>query len=399
MTDLPRLKLKKNEDRRLRSGHLWVFSNEVDTAETPLKGITAGSLGLIESSKGESMGIAYLNPDSLICARMLSRDARTSIDGGYFKRRIEQALQLRERLYGRPFYRLIYGESDGLPGLIVDRFGDTLAVQAATAGMEALLEPILDALQAALAPRAIVIKNTSSLRALEGLANYVKVLGGELSDQIEIEENGARFRIDPVEGQKTGWFFDHRDSRATVAKLAKNCRVLDLFSYSGAWGVQAALGGAAQVDCVDSSEPALALARENADLNGVGANLHTHKSDVIEFLRLAREQRRRYDLVIVDPPAFIKRRKDVSAGIDGYRRLNQAALQVLAPGGILVSASCSFHLQRDTLHDLLRASARHLERHLVYFARGGQAGDHPVHPAIPETDYLKTFFCSVGTAL
>lgn len=393
------IRLSKNEEKRLRAGHLWVFSNEVDNAQTPLKSFQKGELALVEDAKGQAMGVAYVNPDTLICARILSRDPRTRIDERFFLHRLENALALRESLHDRPCYRLAYGESDGLPGLVVDRMGDVLSVQTTTVGMENLLPVILTALEKLLAPRAIVLKNTAGLRQLEGLEEYVRVAAGSLQAPVEIEENGARFRVDPLGGQKTGWFFDHRENRALAARLAKNRRVLDLFSYSGAWGVQAALAGAASVDCVDSSETALELARENAELNGVGAKMQRHAANAFDFLKLAREEKRKYDLIILDPPALIKRKKDVKTGLEAYRRLNQGALQLLAPGGVLVSASCSHHLHREVLHDILRATARHGDRHLVFLAQSGQAPDHPVHPAIPETEYLKAFFCRVSESL
>lgn len=399
MSQLPLLRLKKNEDRRLRGGHLWIFSNEVDIAVTPLRGFAPGDLAVLENARGETLGTVYVNPDSLIAARILARDTRQAIDRAFFVRRLERALALREWAYGRPYYRLVYGESDGLPGLVIDRFGDVFVLQTSTAGMERLQDRVVEALESRFAPRAVVIRNTSGLRALEGLGEDTRVASGTLAAPVELEENGARFRVDPLQGQKTGWFYDHRDNRAELARWCDGKRVLDLFAYTGAWSVPAALAGAASVTCVDASAPALALAAENARLNGVQAQLDCQVADVFDYLRQAREARLHFDVIVLDPPAFIKRRKDVAKGLEAYRRLNQAALQVLAPGGLLVSASCSFHLARDQLHDLLRASARHLDRHLVFARRGGQAADHPVHPAIPETDYLKAFFCWAGPSL
>ena len=396
---LPPLRLAKNEEKRLRAGHLWIFSNEVDIQATPLKAFQAGDLAVVEDSKGQALGVAYVNPDTLIAARLLSRDPRAAINEKFFARRFQTALALRERLFGQPFYRLVHGESDGLPGLVVDRFGDVLSLQTNTFGMERLQPVILAALEKCFSPRAVVLKNTSSLRQLEGLEEYTRVGSGELPGRVEIEENGVRFRIDVLGGQKTGWFFDHRANRAFAASLARGQRVLDLFSYAGGWGIQAAAAGAAEVDCVDGSEAAIALARENAALNGVAEKVSYEHGDAFDFLRLAREERRKYGLVILDPPALIKRKKDVKAGVEAYRRLNQSALQLLAPGGVLVSASCSHHLHREVLHDILRAAARHGDRHLVVIGQGGQGPDHPVHPAIPETDYLKVFFCAVAESL
>ena len=399
MTEFTTLRLRKNEERRLKSGHLWVFSNEIDTQATPLKGIEPGSWVAIESSRGEPLGLAYANPESLITARLLTRNSRESIGSRFLKQRIERAQALRDRIYPKPYYRLIYGESDGLPGLVVDRFGDLLVIQSNTAGMDRLEGALVDALKDVLNPRTIVIRNTSSLRALEGLSERVEVVHGALDEVPRVEENGAVFAIDPLEGQKTGWFFDHRDNRARLAPWCKGRRVLDLFAYTGAWGLPAALAGATSVDAVDASDSAMALLRANAERNGVLDRFQTHVGDVFDFLRKAREERQHWDVVIVDPPAFIKRKKDGTKGVEAYRRLNQMALQVLSPGGLLASASCSYHLPREGLKDLLRASSRHLDRHLVIVGEGGQGADHPVHPAIPETDYLKAVFCHVSPSL
>ncbi|RYU59944.1 class I SAM-dependent rRNA methyltransferase [Methylolobus aquaticus] len=396
MGSLPSLRLRRNEERRLRAGHLWVFSNEVDVERTPLRDFAPGDLVRIEDHREAPLGVAYINPESLICARVLTRDARAVIDDTFLTRRLTRALHLRELLFDRPFYRLCYGESDGLPGVVIDRFGDVLVVQTSTAGAERFLDTIVDILQKLLMPRVIVLKNVSSLRTLEGLDSYVRVVKGVVDGPTQIRENDVAFWIDPVNGQKTGWFFDHRANRAMAAKLAKCQRVLDLFSYSGAWGVQAAVSGAEHVDCVDSSGPALALARDNAALNSVEDRMRFIESDVFEFLRHAREDRRRYDLILLDPPALIKRKRDLKAGTEAYRRLNQLALQALNSGGVLVSASCSYHLSRASLSDMLRGLTRHLDRHAVFLWQGGQGPDHPVHPAIPETDYLKTIFCHVS---
>jgi 23S rRNA (cytosine1962-C5)-methyltransferase len=394
-----KLRLKKNEEKRLKAGHLWIFSNEVDTDATPLRSFAAGELALVEDSRGQPLGVAYVNGDSLISARVLTRNPRTEINEKFFRGRFEQALAFRERLFTEPYYRLIHGESDGLPGVVVDRFGDVLSVQTNTAGSERLRPLIASALEGLLKPRAIVLRNESGLRQLEGLAPETAIMAGQVDGPVGIRENGADFVIDPIGGQKTGWFYDHRENRAKAAALAKGLKVLDLFAYSGAWGVQAAVHGAESVLCVDASDSALELASENARRNGVQDRLQVQRADVFEFLKQQREERRHYDLIVLDPPALIKRKKDVKAGIEGYRRLNQGALQLLSPGGILVSASCSYHLQRDTLHDLLRSTARQLDRHLVFIGQGGQAGDHPVHPAIPETEYLKAYFCVSGPSL
>ncbi len=395
----PEIYLKKNEDKRLRKGHLWVFSNEVDTKRSPLEQFSAGDLVQVKSEDGKVMGTAYINPQALICARLLSRKPNLKCGANFFKERLTTALALREKLFAQPFYRLVFGESDGLPGLVIDRFGPVLSVQITTAGIEQRKESLFAALIELLNPEAIVLKNDNSQRQLEGLSMESEIAYGKLPDPLIIEENGARFKIDILEGQKTGWFYDHRNSRAFVAGIAKGQRVLDLFSYTGAWGIPAALAGAAEVTCVDASEGALALAQENAQLNGVQNNMHFVRSDVFEFLKDARQENRLYDIIVLDPPALIKRKKDFKQGYEAYRRLNHLALQVLSKNGILVSASCSHHLSRENLHEILRSSGRHIDRHLVFFASGGQGPDHPIDPAAPETEYLKTFFCSVSSSL
>jgi len=392
----PELFLKKNEDKRLRQGHLWVFSNEVDCQRSPLEQFTAGDLVVVNDSAGKALGVAYINPNALICARLLSRKPNTKIGENFFKARLTQALQLRERWFDKPYYRLVFGESDGLPGLVVDRFGDVLSVQITTAGMEKHKNLLVDALVELIQPSAVLLKNDNSQRQIENLSLTAEVAHGCLPDRVIIEENGARFVINVADGQKTGWFYDHRYNRARLANWSTGLKVLDLFSYAGAWGIPAALAGAAEVTCLDSPESALACAAESAELNGVQDKMQFIRADVFEFLKQAREQNQHFDAIILDPPALIKRKKDFKAGYEAYRRLNHMALQILANNGILVSASCSHHLSRENLHEILRSTARHIDRHMVFFADGGQGADHPIHPALPETEYLKSFFCTVS---
>lgn len=395
----PKIYLKKNEERRLRQGHLWIFSNEIDTKRSALGDYEAGELVNVLTADGKALGSAYINPHTLICARLLSRKTDLNCNVKFFKKRLGTALQLREQLFDKAYYRLVFGESDGLPGLVVDRFKEVLSVQITTAGIERHKEALLSALIDLFEPQAVILKNDNSQRALEGLSLDNEIAYGSLPDELIIEENGCRFKVDIQEGQKTGWFYDHRDSRNRLAALCPNRSVLDLFSYTGAWGIPAAVSGASEVTCVDASESALALASSNARLNNVSANMKFVHSDVFDFLKTARQERQHYDIIVLDPPALIKRKKDFKQGYEAYRRLNHLALQILSPGGILVSASCSHHLGRDALHEILRSSARHIDRHLIFFATGGQGPDHPVHPAIPETDYLKTFFCSANPSL
>lgn len=395
---LPSLRLKKNEERRIKQGHLWVFSNEVDNSVTPLKEFEAGQEAVIEASNGKPLGMGYVNPNSLICARILSRSAKVQFNQKFLKRRIQEAQQLRELSYQKPYYRLIFGEADGLPGLVVDRFGDVFSVQISTAGMEVKKADILQVLENLYHPQAIVMKNDLSSRQLEGLELYEEVATGELPEQILIEENQTKFVIPVVEGQKTGWFYDHRDSRGYLQNLVKGKRVLDVFSYLGGWGVAALTAGAEEVTCVDASETALDGVDTNAQANGLAEKCITIQGNAFEVLKALKNEAHKYDVVIVDPPAFIKRKKDLKKGFEAYQRINQLAMRVLEKDGILVSASCSHHLSRDQLMQSVQTAARHIDRQAQCFAQGHQAADHPVHPAIPETEYIKTLFFKVGAS-
>lgn len=389
---LPPLQLKKNEDRRLRAGHAWVFSNEVDIGRTPLTTLEPGAAVQILASNGKVLGTGYANPRSLICARLVSRDPRHPLSPSLLVHRLKVALALRERLFAEPCYRLIYGESDGLPGLVVDRFDQVLVVQITTAGMERLRDEVVAALDKVLKPAAVLLRNDSAIRTLEGLDLYVTPALGEVPDSVAVVENNVRFEAPLAAGQKTGWYYDHRDNRARLGRYVRGTRVLDVFSYIGAWGVQAAAAGASEVVCVDSSQAALEQVHANAALNGVGGRVGVEHGEAFDVLRQLRDNGQRFDVVVLDPPAFIKRRKDVKEGLEAYRRLNQLGMRLLTKDGILVSASCSYHLRRDELQKLLLQSARHLDRSLVIVEQGGQGPDHPVQPAIPETEYLKAFF-------
>ena len=387
---LPSLRLKANADRRLRGGHLWVFSNEVDVAATPLTAFAAGDQAILETSSGKPLGIVALSPNNLICARLLSRDIRHSLDKSLLVHRLQVALSLRERLFDSPCYRLVYGDSDLLPGLVIDRFHDILVVQLASATMEQHKEALIEALVQVLKPRGILFKNDSAARDAEGLQRYVETAFGVVPEWVALEENGVRFEAPVLGGQKTGWFYDHRMNRARLAPYVKGKRVLDLFSYIGGWGVQAAAFGASEVFCVDGSALALDGVERNAALNGVAEKVTCIEGDVFAALRELKAAEERFDVVVDDPPAFIKRKKDLKNGEAAYRRLNEAAMRLLSKDGILVSASCSMHLPEDDLQNILLQSARHLDRNIQLLERGAQGPDHPVHPAIVETRYIKS---------
>jgi 23S rRNA (cytosine1962-C5)-methyltransferase len=391
--DLRPLYLKRGEERRLSAGHLWVFSNEIDTARSPLTAFEPGDPVRILTERDRLIGYGYVNPHSLIAARILGRDAAYGPGKSLLVHRLQVALSLRRRLYQRPWYRLVHGEADGLPGLVVDRYGDVLVAQIGTAGMERLKEEIAAALEKVIRPSALVFKNDSATRVLEGLATYVETAWGDVPEAVVVEENSVAFEVPLLSGQKTGWFYDQAANRADFLKYVPGARVLDVFSYLGAWGLAAAKAGAGEVTCVDSSEPALAALMRSAAANSL--RVTTERGDAFKVLERLHAEKRRFDVVVIDPPAFIKRKREIPKGEAAYRRLNQLAMQLLDRDGLVVSCSCSYHLSPEQLVAQIQRAGRHLDRFVQIVETGGQAPDHPIHPAIPETRYLKAFFCRV----
>ena len=395
LPDFPPLRLRKNEHRRLRQGHLWVFSNEVDNKATPLREFSAGDAVKVLDSRGQVLGTGYVNPNSLICARLVSKDRNYPFTDSLFVHRLKVALSLRQRLYPEPFYRLVYGESDGLPGLVIDRFGDVFVVQINTAGMELKKEAIVAALNKLFKPQAIQWRNDSPIRELEGLPLYVETAQGELPDSVEILEHGARFLVPMLKGQKTGWFYDQHDNRGGLSRYVKGARVLDLFSYVGGWGIQAVRAGAESALCVDESASAIDYVNKNAALNGLSAQVSAFKGEAFKTMSAMQEVGEKFDVIVVDPPAFVKRKKAMKKGQEAYGRINQQAMKLLNRDGFLISCSCSYHMPRASLIQQLNRGATFLGRNLQIVAQGGQSADHPVHPAIPETEYLKAIYSRV----
>ena len=384
----PTIRLQPGHDKRAASGHPWVYSNEI-AMDAAAKALPPGSLVTVTTANGKSLGVATFNPHTLIAARLLHRDAATRIDAAFFAARLERALTLRHRLYPEPYYRLIHAEADGLPGVILDRFGDVLSCQINTAGMALLQEEFLAACRQVLAPRAIVLRNDTAARALEGLAGEDRVAFGELGAPVEIVENGARFVIDPLSGQKTGWFYDQRENRRLASRFAKGARVLDLYCFGGGFGILAALAGADQVLAVDSSAGALQLAAQSAERNGVGARCRFAKGDVFEELERLHAQGERFGLVIADPPAFARSKKDLGPALRGYRKLARLSASLVAKGGALVIASCSHQVETEAFADAVRRGLADAQREGRIIATTGAAPDHPVHPFLPESAYLK----------
>lgn len=392
---LPVLRLNPKADHRLRHGHLWIYSNEIDNKVLALTSCAPGSIAAIENAQGKFLGTAYINPNTLICGRIINTATTAPLDLELFVKRIQNAVALREQIFTSKCYRLIYGESDLLPGLVVDRFYDVLVVQIATAGMEQNKELIIAALDKCLNPNKILLKNDSKIRESEGLENYVTWVKGTPVDYIPLEENAVKFTVPVAAGQKTGWFYDHRMIRARLANYVKDKRVLDMFSYVGGWGIQAAAFGAKEVLCCDSSELALQGVAANAKLNNM-QNVKTLHGDAFEMMDSLFKKDELFDVVILDPPALIPRRKDQHKGLAAYQKANLQAMRLLNPkSGILISASCSMHLAPADLVDAIQKAAHKLNRNVQILERGHQGPDHPVHPAIPETNYLKSFIVRV----
>ena len=381
--------LLPGQHRRAEGGHPWIYSNEV-RMDAAAKALDPGTLVTLRRADGRALGVGMFNPHSLLAARLLDRDTLRAIGRRFLVRRLERALRLRERLFTEPYYRLVHAEADGLPGLVVDRFAGVLAVQANAAGMARIEPLILEVLDALLSPEAIVLRNDSPGRAMEGLSRETRMAKGTLAGPVLVHENGAVFGADLLGGQKTGWFFDQRDNRRFIAGLARDARVFDLYCFTGGFAVQAARGGAAAVLGIDSSAAALSLAADAAARNGVGEICSFRRAEAFaETARLAASGER-FDIVVADPPAFAKSRKEVGAALRGYRKLARLAASVTANRGILFLACCSHNVGEAEFAEAVRRGLGDAGRDGRILRTAGADADHPVHPALPETAYLKT---------
>jgi 23S rRNA (cytosine1962-C5)-methyltransferase len=388
-----RLVLRRGEDRRVRGGHPWIFSNEVEAWEGD---VADGGLVEITDQRGAFLGVAYVNRHSLICARVLSR-RRDRIDTDFFVRRLERASRLRNGVYpGAGAVRLVYGESDQLPGLVVDRYGDWLAVQVLTLGIESRLDTIRDALQHVFAPRGAVFVGDSPMRSLEGLPQRREAWWGEVPERVKVEVGGFALEVDLVGGQKTGLFLDQRENRLRAERRASGRRALDCFCYQGEWALHMARGGASSVTAIDSSGPALELAAANAQRAGFSDRITFRRGSAFDELRRLEGEGERFGMIVLDPPALVKSRRAMAAGARAYRELNRAAMGLLEEDGVLVTCSCSHHLDDPLFRQVLLEAARLARRPMRVLDWAGEAPDHPQLLAVPETHYLK---CAVLQAL
>jgi len=383
----PIIKLLPGRQKRLKTGHPWIYSNEI--AKSPeARDLPPGGVVSIKGDDGVFHGLAHFNPHSLVCARIVSRQEDETLDAAFFEARLRAALELRSRFFAAPYYRLVHAEADGLPGLIIDRYGDTIVVQFNTAGMDRLQNDVLAAVETVLGPKRIVIRNDSPAREREGMTLGVEILRDN-DGLCEIEENGVRFATDLQQGQKTGWFFDQRENRRFVAALSRDRRVIDLYSHSGGFGLQAAVGGAESVAMIDRSSLALDLAMQSAALNNVSEKCLTLKAEVFEEMARQAKSGEAYDVVVADPPAFVKSKKDQHAGERGYRKLARLAAALVAPGGVMFIASCSHSVAPEAFAKLVAAGLRDARRTGRILRMSGADVDHPVHPNLPESGYLK----------
>jgi 23S rRNA (cytosine1962-C5)-methyltransferase len=370
----------------VRGGHPWIFSNEVAAWEGEFED---GEVVDITDARGAFLGRAYANRHSLICARVLTR-GRDAVDEAFFVRRLERAIRWRASVYpGEEAVRLVYGESDQLPGLVVDRYGEVLAVQVLTRGMERQRDTVERALQRVTEARGAVLLADSPLRALEGLPLERRVWWGEVPDRVQVRVGGFTLHIDPLAGQKTGLFLDQRENRRLAEARVRGRRALDLCCYQGEWSLHMVRGGAESVLAVDSSEPALNLARSHAEAHGYQGRISFLRADVHDALRRLSDEGQRFGMIVLDPPALVKSRKHLAAGAKAYREWNRLAMELLEEDGILVTCSCSHHLDDAMFRQVLLESARGARRPMRVLEWRGEAPDHPQLLAVPETHYLK----------
>ena len=392
---LPSLRLKANADRRLRSGHLWLYSNEIDTKLSPLSAFKVGDQAIVENAAGKPLGVALLSPQTLVCARLVSRDIEHRFDKSLLVHRLNIALSLRERLFDAPFYRLVHGEGDLLPGLEVDRFGDTLVVQITAACMEPHKDILLEALLQVCKPTGVLWRNDAPTRDLEGLERYLTVAYGDVPEWLQLLENDLVYIAPMLQKKVLGWNYDQRFNRLQAAAYCTDKRVLSVYSDVGSWAIPAALAGASEVLCADASPQALDALENNAQLNEIGGTLLCAEGDVLETLQSLKADEERFDVIIADPPAFIKRKKDLKSCEAGYRKLYEHCIRLLSRDGIFICSSRSPFFSEESMHSTLLAAARHLDRNIQILEQSGQSADHPMHPAIPETRYLKYTVCRI----
>ncbi|RME85790.1 MAG: class I SAM-dependent rRNA methyltransferase [Zetaproteobacteria bacterium] len=380
-----RLVLKPHEERALKRGRLWIYDNEIGSLHVD----GPGGLVHVYSAAGTPIGTAYAHPDNVIAARLISKSLLRELKPKWWEERLAEAARWREELVGGEHWRWVHGEGDRLPGLVVDRYGDQIVVQAHTAGIDRELDKILDAIERIARPRAIFAHHRIPGREKEGLPLENKRLRGEGDGELVAKEHGLVFRCHALFGQKTGYFYDQRTNRRWIRGIARGKRVLDAFSYVGGFALHALAGGAKEAVALDVSARALGYARANAEANGLSARFSAHQADAMEALAAMAAERTRFDLVVCDPPAFAKHKSQLSKALYGYQKLARLAAQVVAPGGMLAIASCSAVVPIEMFRRAVLKGVREAGRSASVVYQGGQAEDHPWPLAMPELAYLK----------
>jgi len=390
--EIGRVYYKEKYLPKVKKGNPWIHRGEL---LEPINHLEPGSLVEVFTSRGEFVGKGYINPNSAIAVRLLTRLPDEEIGEDFFRKRIERANELRMRIYPHlRSYRVTYGESDGLPGLVIDRYGDVLVLSLTTAGMERWRPAIIEGVSEIFVPRAIVLRNDIRLRLKEGLPLEKGVAAGHLPEDIVIQENGLSYFVDVMEGRKTGFFFDQRENRRMLARFIKGDTVLDCYTYTGAWALTAAIHGASEVWGIDNDSGAIRLAERNTSLNGVH-NCTFTAMDMDQYIEQADKMGRKFGCIIFDPPAFIKTRRNLTQGLDGYLRRNAGAMKLVQRGGLLVTSSCSSYLSWDGFLSMIEKTSLIAERTIRILTHGTQAPDHPILPALKKTAYLKCLFLRV----
>lgn len=382
-----RIALARGRERRVKAGHLWVYAGEIQSVED---GTAPGDTVEVTDHRGRFLGRGYYNPASSIAVRILTRDRKEMLDAALLRRRVAQAVAYRRHFFAAgESCRLVFGEGDLLPGLIVDRYGPVLAVQISTLGMDRMREDIVAALQDAVHPRGIYERSDLPTRQREGLESRTGLLLGEVPDEIEMALDDLRFLVRPREGQKTGMYLDHRFNRRALQPHARGRRVLDVFCNSGSFGLYALKAGAERCTGIESSSECLELARRNAALNDMESRCEWIEGNAFDHLKELDRKQERFGLIVLDPPAFTKSARALDAAVRGYKEINLRAFRLAAPGGLIVTSSCSYHLGPEEFLGVLQDAAADAGRDVTLVEMRSQAPDHPVHLFVPETRYLK----------
>ena len=396
MTDAayPVIRTRPKRDGRFRDGHPWVYQDEL-VLDRRSRALEPGSVAVLENANRDPMGLVAVNSNSGISARDLDRDPTARIDAGWVHARLTRALAQRDRLFSAPYYRLCHAEGDGMPGLVIDRMGDALSIQPNTAWAESMVPSILEALDALLSPTTVVVNRDSRGRTQEGLESGREIVRGHDNGPVQVEQNGAIYLADLMSGQKTGVYYDQRPNHAFAARVAEGGKVLDVFSHTGGFSLACLAAGATAALCIDSSEPALALAQKAAELNNFGKNCEIRRSDAFDAMKALAAEARAFQTVVCDPPAFAPSKQALSAGLRAYERTARFAVPLVAPGGTLTVCSCSHAVTPDALRETV-VSALRIGRRTGRLIHSGRAGaDHPTHPSLPEAGYLKALTFTV----